>query len=626
MLRISISHRALLALSLAAAIAAGTATPSHAFLGSLFNFGKTAEEPVPDPVPYTLTFTVEGADRKLEKALRAASNLVERENSPPSGLVGLLARARQDVSRLVSVLYENARYAGEVFITVDGKPLEAIGPFDPILTQPVPVTVRVVVGDSYVFGAITASPLPPEMTLRSLGLEQGRPASSSVIVAAEGRIADAWKQQGHPLAAAQPRDTVADHATDTLDVALVIDPGPRANFGSVEVTGTELVNPDLVLKRAGIMPGTPYSSTITRRAETRLRELGVFESVSIMPAEAVLPDGTIPITITVSERKRRVIGGSVTYSNTEGLGLEAYWRHRNLFGGAEQLSFTASVSRLLDGAFDPDYRLAGTFRKPAVFTPMTDFTLRLEGYRQTTEAYRVTALEGEVGLTHVFNDVLSGSLGLGLERSQTVTTTGVSDHLLTTLTGKLEYDTRDNKLDPSEGMRALMTVAPAYDFLKNKPFANFSLDVSAYHALDEDKRFVVAGRAAAAVLATDNINDVAANRRLYLGGSNSVRGYGYNNIAPRDTAGNIEGGRSSVLVSGELRYRLTDQIGLVAFADAGTVSSSLVPTFDDIRMGVGAGVRYLTPVGPIRLDVAVPLQRKQGDPSVGLYVGLGQAF
>src|SRR5690606_13319204 len=148
-------------------------------------------------------------------------------------------------------------------------------------------------------------------------------------------------------------------------------------------------------------------------------------------------------------------------------------------------------------------------------------------------------LEGEVGLTHVFNDVLSGSLGLGLERSQTVTTTGVSDHLLTTLTGKLEYDTRDNKLDPSEGMRALMTVAPAYDFLKNKPFANFSLDVSAYHALDEDKRFVVAGRAAVAVLATDNIHDVAANRRVYLGGANTVRGYGYNNIAPRDGMGNI---------------------------------------------------------------------------------------
>src|SRR5690606_30315726 len=105
----------------------------------------------------------------------------------------------------------------------------------------------------------------------------------------------------------------------------------------------------------------------------------------------------------VSERKKRVIGGSVSYSNTEGLGLGVFWRHRNLFGGAEQLHLSASISRLLSGAFDPDYRLAGTFRKPAVFTPMTDFTLRLEGYRETTEAYRVTALEGEVGLIHVFN-------------------------------------------------------------------------------------------------------------------------------------------------------------------------------------------------------------------------------
>ena len=100
------------------------------------------------------------------------------------------------------------------------------------------------------------------------------------------------------------------------------------------------------------MPGTLYSSKITRRAETRLRDLGVFDSVRVMPGETLDPDGTIPITITVGERKRRVIGASVNYSNTEGLGFEVFWRHRNLFGGAEQLQLTASIARLLEGAFD----------------------------------------------------------------------------------------------------------------------------------------------------------------------------------------------------------------------------------------------------------------------------------
>jgi translocation and assembly module TamA len=625
-LRTGVSPRALLALSLAASIAAGTASPSYGAFRDLFNFGRATEEPVPDPVPYVVTFAAQGGDRKLDKALRAASNLVQREKTPASGLVGLIARARQDVARLVAVLYENARYSGEVFITIDGRPLDTVGPFDTIAARPVPIAVTVVVGDPYVFGAISASPLPEGVTLESLGLVAGEPAKSSVIVAAEGRIADGWRQQGYPLAAAGPRDTVADHRTDTLDVALSVDPGPRANFGSVEVIGTDMVDPTLVLRRAGIDAGTLYSSKITRRAETRLRELGVFESVTVLPGTEVLPDGTIPVTITVSERKRRVIGGSVTYSNTDGLGLEVFWRHRNLFGGAEQLQLTASVARLLSGAFDPDYRLAGTFRKPAIFDPMTDFTLRLEGYRQTTEAYRVTALEGEVGLTHVFSDTLGGSLGLELERSRTENASGVDDHLLATLTGKLEYDTRDNRLDPSDGIHAFLTVAPAYDFLKDKAFATFSTDIAAYRALDSADRFVIAGRVAASVLTVDNILDVAPNRRLYLGGAGTVRGYAYQNIAPRDGGGEIVGGRSSLLASAELRYRINDQFGVVAFVDAGNVSSTIIPGLDDFKFGVGAGLRYLTPVGPIRLDVAVPLQRSTGDPTVALYVGLGQAF
>jgi translocation and assembly module TamA len=256
---------------------------------------------------------------------------------------------------------------------------------------------------------------------------------------------------------------------------------------------------------------------------------------------------------------------------------------------------------------------------------MTDLTLRLEGYRQTTDAYRVTAVEGEVGLAHMFSDTLGGSVALELARSQTVSDT-VEDHLLTTLTGKLEWDSRDNRLDPSEGLHATLMAAPAYDFLQDKAFATFRTDVAAYREIGNSDRFVVAGRIAAAVLAVDDIMDVAANRRLYLGGAGTVRGYAYQNIGPRDIDGDVTGGRSSLLVSGELRYRVTDQLGLVAFIDAGNVYPSILPGFGDFKVGVGGGLRYLTAVGPIRFDVAVPLQPASGDPSVAFYVGLGQAF
>src|SRR5690606_5570718 len=113
-------------------------------------------------------------------------------------VAGLAARARQDIARLTGVLYEDARYAGEIRITLAGRPLDSVGPFDEIPARPVPVEIVVDPGPVFVFGQVDAAPLPPGVALRDLGLVPGRPASSAVIVAAETEIVDAWRRQGHP--------------------------------------------------------------------------------------------------------------------------------------------------------------------------------------------------------------------------------------------------------------------------------------------------------------------------------------------------------------------------------------------------------------------------------------------
>ena len=589
-------------------------------------FGREdAAAAIPDPLPYKATLTLTGADSRLEKALRKASGLIDTEDQPPSGLSGLSARARQDTARLTAVLYENARYAARIAITIEGKPLEAVGPFDAIGTQPVPVAIAIDAGPPFVFGRVEATPLPPGVTLEKLGLVAAAPAGSAQIVSAEAAIANGWRQEGHPLVTVQPREVVADHASTRLDVTLHVDAGPVANFGRVSVSGTERVETSLPLRRAGLEDGL-YSPQKIKRAETRLRDLGVFDGVRVQTAAALDADGSIPIAITVSERKTHAIGGTVSYSSTEGAGVEAYWRHRNLWGGAEQLQFSASISRLVAGTLDPDYRLGTSFRKPAVFDAMTDLTLRLEGYRQTTDAYRVTAVTAETGLSRIFSDTLTGSLALDLTRSRTEDALTLQNHVLATLNNKLDWDTRDNKLDPGAGFRAQFLVAPAHDFENGASFVTLGADGTLYRALGSDERIVVAGRVAAMVLTARDVLDVAAERRIYAGGAGSIRGYGYKNIAPRTAGGDIIGGRSSLVATAEVRYRLNDQYGLVAFADAGNAWASMFPQGGGFKVGIGAGVRYLTPVGPIRLDVAAPLQRGPGDPAVAVYVGLGQAF
>ena len=591
-------------------------------------FGQESEaETLPDPQPYTVTLTVTGGDSQLEKTLRNASGLVESEKKPPSGVSGLIARAKQDIPRLTAVLYEYARYAGQIAITIDGKPLDAIGLFDPLETQPAPVRITVSAGPPFAFGRVQAQPLPLEVTLAKLGLVTGQPAGSVLVVNAETIIVNGWRLEGHPLVTTNPREVVADHAALSLDVALHVDAGPIANFGRVGVKGTERVDAGLVLRRAGIERDDLYSSKKTKRAETRLRDLGVFDGVRVVPADALDPDGTIPIDITVTERKPHVIGGTASYSSTEGMGVEAYWRHRNLWGGAEQLQVTATVSRLISGAaLDPDYRLGTTLKKPAILDAMTDGTVGVEGYRQTTDAYRVTALSARAGLTRIFSDDLSGSLGVDLTRSHTVDALTTPNHLLFTVPGKIDWDTRDDKFSPVQGFRAQFLLAPAHDFQNGASFVTLGADGSVYYALGTEQRTILAGRLAVSSLTAKNVLDVAAEQRIYAGGAGSVRGYGYKNIAPRTPGGDIIGGRSSVAVSGEVRYKLNPEFGLVAFTDAGNAYTTIVPQLSGLRVGVGLGVRYLTPVGPIRFDLARALQRGSGDPALAVYVGLGQAF
>ncbi len=616
--------RTLAVVAIAFAVGMGSIAPSFA----IWPFTRRERADVPDPVSYTVEVVFNGGTRSQQRSIRSASNLYALRREPPSGIVGLLSRARADVGRITAALYREALYAGEVTILIDGRPVQSINPFDTIATRPVPIRVEVTTGEPFTFGAIAAAPLPPGENLRDTGLVTGRPASSDAIVAAETAIGNGWRRLGHPLAAVTQRDIVANHETLTLSVSLDVEPGPAADFGRVEIVGTDRVNPRLIERRAGIDPGDLYSSDVTTRAERRLRDLGVFESVRVITGDSLDPDGTVPVTIEVSERKRRVIGFGVNYDNIDGFGANVYWMHRNLFGGAEQLRFDASISQNLADAFDaPDYRLAASFKKPAVIGPMTDFTLGAETYRETTDAYQVTATSGEVGLTQEFSDTLSGGLVFDIESARVDNAIQRKDeYLIATLTGTLDWDRRDNRLNPTKGFRNFFTAAPAYDFEGDELFATFKNDFSIYQAIDPDRRFVLAGRVQGGIVTVEDIKTVAPYRRLYAGGPATVRGYAYQSLAPKNHKGDIIGGKSLFAASAELRYRVNASLGLAAFVDAGNAFEGYTPELDNLKVGVGAGVRYLTPVGPLRVDVAFPLQPDKDDSWAALYVGLGQSF
>ena len=151
---------------------------------------------------------------------------------------------------------------------------------------------------------------------------------------------------------------------------------------------------------------------------------------------------------------------------------------------------------------------------------------------------------------------------------------------------------------------------------------------SAYYAIDSEARFILAGRGRVGSIVGESTEDVPANKRFYAGGGGSVRGYEFQSVGPLDNDDDPLGGRSLIAVGAELRTRITDSIGLVPFVDGGTVYDSSYPDFDEtFRWAAGLGLRYFTGFGPIRLDVAVPLNKRDDiDDDFEIYISFGQAF
>ncbi|MEQ8307438.1 MAG: autotransporter assembly complex family protein [Hoeflea sp.] len=610
--------------------------PAHAFevFGfKLFESGEADRIDIADPLDYSVTLELRGGDPdgSLRADLEAASQLVQGEDRPVSGSVGLIQRANGDFEQLVAALYENARYAGEVRIMLDGRDLADLPPDADLRGRsPVPVRIEIVPGSPFRFGQVEVrdargQSLDPDVE----GFATGEIARSTAILDAEEALIKQLKASGHPLAEVAGRDVVADHSSDVIDVSLTVDAGPVAPFGQTAVDGAESVDADFIAMMAGVPEGEQYDPETLAAAARRLRALEVFSSVTVREGDGLSANGSVPVDVTVSERKHRYLGLGATYSSTDGGGLEAYWGHRNLFGRAEKFRIEGSVSGLgsTSEAEDMTWRGAALFEKPGVLGPASKFTSRLEVEQENPDAFRRFSVVGAVGLSYELTPEQTVSGGLEVEYAETTDSFNADLETLT-LAIPLEYvrDTRDSKLNPTSGTRLSLLVEPAHEFNRGATFVKLRAEGSAYRALDDEKRFVLAGRVAAGAIYGANLSAVPANRRFYAGGGGSVRGYGFQDIGPRDATGKPTGGLSVLESSAELRIRITDTIGVVPFIDAGLVSAGSDFSNARFKAGAGLGLRYLTPFGPLRVDVALPLNKEAGDPDYGLYAGIGQAF
>jgi translocation and assembly module TamA len=348
---------------------------------------------------------------------------------------------------------------------------------------------------------------------------------------------------------------------------------------------------------------------------------GLFASAKIKLADEVDGEGRLPVTIDVLEAKHRSVGFGTKYSTGEGFGVNAFWEHRNYFGQGERLRVTATVAEI-------EQMLDAAFRKPNYLQRDQSLLANVAARHANTDAFDELSVTTFAGLERPYGENWTVTGGLASEYLVIDDDDGERTFLLFGLPATARRDTTDDLLNPSKGTRLTLSLAPWVGTLdQGLTWLNGSTSGSAYYAIDEEARFVLAGRGKLGVIVGEDTDDLPANKRFYAGGGGSVRGYEFQKVGPLDDDDDPLGGRSVIEVGAEVRARVTESVGLVPFIDGGMVYDDAYPDFnEEFLWAAGLGVRYFTAIGPIRFDLAFPLNGRDEDDSFQFYISIGQAF
>ena len=594
--------------------AAGQATDGA---GSLLETSQPYEVHIagePDPIP--------GEVRDL---LAETSTLVQLKDKAPPSLVGLRRRAETDDDRLQAALRSLGYYDGQVDIRIDPE------------VQPARVTIGVEAGPRYEIAKVEivdpdGRPVPGA-TAGRIGVEPGQPALAASVVDGEAHLLNWLAEEGHAYARVTERRALVDHARRVMEVSYVVSAGPVTRLGTVTFRGLDRLQAASALRRVPWQPGvTRYSPKRLEDFRNDLTELGVFSSVRVRLAEEAEADGTASVIVDVKERDRRYIALGVSYSTSDGIGATATWGHRNLLGGGERLELSTSVGGIARSGTSfgrIDYKVAAKYRQPDFLSRNQFLLLGLDLLSESPDAYDRRAAVATAAVERHFSRKLVGSAGITSERSQIVERSGRrTDNTLLGLPVTLAWDRSDDLLNPTRGFRLNSAVTPyVAAFGGSDRFTPIRAGGSLYIPLSADGHTVWASRALMGAIIGNATLTVPADKRFYAGGGGSVRGYGFQQIGPKDATGQPIGGRSLVEVGTELRFRVTENIGLVPFVDGGNVYDTEYPRLaKGLRWGAGIGARYHTGFGPFRLDFGFPIGRRPGESSWQLYLSLGQAF
>ncbi len=567
------------------------------------------------PAAAEITFTVQG-DKATQKAVKAASGLSEDGKTP----LDLFTDAQAEYGRLLSALYAMGYYGPVIHVTIDGREAASIAPLDaPSKIGKIAVTVDP--GPLFHFGALKLAPLTPETELPE-GFATGEPAYSGTVESAVNAGIDGWREEGHAKAKVGRQSLTADHKAATLSADIALAPGPVLRFGSLTVEGAKGITPQRIVAMAGLPTGRTYSASEATRAAERLRRTGVFSSVTLTEADKIAPPDVLNFTAVVVEAKPRRYTFGAQFATNDGLSLNGSWLHRNFFGGGERFEVTGSASNIEAGSSGIDYALGVSLNRPASLGPDTALALSA-GLTHTNDTdYSANTFTMAAGFTRYFTPSLTGTAQVGVTFGKGSDAAGPFTESSITLPVSLTWDRRDSTTDPTKLFYIKAEAKPFFGFGDTDTGARLAFDGRAYKTLGQ---VTLAGRLQGGLILGASAAGTPREDLFYSGGGGTVRGQPYQSLGASTLCRGVTvgvGGTQFIATSLEARMKVTQSIGVVGFVDAGAVA---IAGSGDWHAGAGLGLRYETGLGPVRLDLAMPVAGTTGK-GLQIYVGLGQAF
>ncbi|MEO1135153.1 MAG: BamA/TamA family outer membrane protein [Pseudomonadota bacterium] len=553
--------------------------------------------------------SIEGAPGALQGKLAPLSELKKAQRDYPTA-AALRRAARRDLDAFLDALRAAGYYAGKANFTLT----PGDGETPPSVTFTIEPGIRFEVTEYEILYQDEAEGRPAtfqDANIKTTGASDG----AALRDQQESFLAYLWNN-GFPSAEIVDRRAIANFETGETSAVFVFRSGPKAQFGAPQVRGVEKTDPDFIKRMKTWEVGEEYERAKLTSYYDRINRTGLFAAVNVEPGP-LDEDGMAPIIVELEERRQRTIGAGVSYSTAEGPGGRIFFEHRNIFGHGERgrVEFRGSeIEQSANvGLTRPMPRIGG------------DAFANLAFSNETTDAFRARSLELSGGLSKRWlNDKLETRGGLALETSN-VRNGGVEERTyFVSAPLSVLWNSEDDLLEPRKGFRASGSLTP---YVGSDSFTQSEVAARGRVHIGSNDVVTLAARTALSATFGSSFNDLPLNKRFYAGGGGSVRGFSFQEAGPLDADNDPIGGRSKIEGAIEARVKVIRNLQLAGFVDAGSVSTKAVPDFtDEYFIGYGGGVRYLTPIGPIRADIAFPLDKRDTDSDFQIYIALGQPF